>query len=332
MKRSLLFAALCAAGMSAQAATITAMQDPGARPLLERLFENLTTAVDIDNDIRNVDYIGAIGDKVDEPVQAGLFENLVIRGAQSTQLTLARGIVLTSGSATSVPTTNTSSGYSWVAFTGGSNDIENITAGSPASGGRHSGELPSHDQNELSFHLAVPTGVTGISARFVYASEEYPEFAGTSFADGFAFLVGGTNYAILPDGTPVSLMRDDSNIHFMPNGENGAAGAPLIVDLEYDGFTRILDIVAPLRGGTEEEFTIVISDTGDEIYDSAVFLSAFSFITGDNPIPTTQLGVKLSDDDYVEFDDDVAPVPVPASLPLLMSGLGMLLLRRRTRA
>ena len=135
--------ALSVAATAAQAVTLRPMLDPGAQPLLERLFENLTTSVDLDNDIRNIDYIGVTDAGVS---QGGLFENLVIRGAQSTQLTFARGIVLTSGTVENLPTTNTSPSFSTVTHTGGSNDIENITAGSPASGGRHSGELPSHDQ------------------------------------------------------------------------------------------------------------------------------------------------------------------------------------------
>lgn len=321
MKKLLTAAGLVLLASSATALDITPMTDPTGRAMLDRLFSG--TGLDLDTALEQSDYTGLteIGN-----TQGALFSNLLLRGAQSTSASIPSGIMLTSGIVNLLPTTNTSTSFSGITDTGGSNDIEDMTTGSPASGGRHSNQLRSFDQNELRFRVSLPAGVSGVAARFVYASDEFPEFAGTMFADGFVFLVNDVNYARIDNVTPVSLMKQEDVIHFMTNGESGQPGAPPIVDLEFDGLTRVLDLVAPVTAGVNE-FTIVVSDTGDQIYDSAVFLSGLSFIMG-GPLASTEIGVKLSDDDYLEFDETSA-VPVPASLPLACSAVAFLAMRRR---
>jgi hypothetical protein len=135
---------------------------------------------------------------------------------------------------------------------------------------------------------------------FVYASEEFPEWSGTQFADGFVFFVDNINYAALADGRPVSLLRQEDNIHFMTNGDPVDPTVPAVAELEYDGLTRVLELTAPLTAGVRNHITIAVGDTGDEIYDSAVFLSSLRFLAGTTPLPVADLGVKVrhkSEDD-----------------------------------
>jgi hypothetical protein len=271
------------------------------------------------------DHLNYVGATDAGNAQAGLFSNLVIQGDLGTQQILSGGIMLTSGFVTNLPTSNTAGYYGSDTGTGGSNIIDKIGVDlakslDPSASGKG---YNSGNSNELTFRFEAPTGASGVFARFVYASDEFPEWAGSQFADGFAFVINGVNYATLPDGTPVSLISQESNIHFMPNGENALEGAVSIVDLEYDGFTRVLEIRAPIVAG-ENEITVVVADTGDEVYDSAVFLSGLSLLT--EPVPGTDYGIKLSDDDFVEYEihhSSPAPVPEPETWGLMLAGLAL---------
>ena len=94
------------------AISITGSFDPTGAPLLTRLLAGSGIAL---GDISNLEYIGnTIGF-----AQAGLFDPLTLRGDKGTSLTLGSGIVLSSGSVSNLPTTNTQGSYSNVTNTGG---------------------------------------------------------------------------------------------------------------------------------------------------------------------------------------------------------------------
>ena len=192
--------------------------------------------------------------------------------------------MLSSGSVTNLPTSNTADSYSTVTNTGGNNYFRDFPAQTGTS--RHGGRLDERDENALVFDFDAPANATALRAQFVYASEEFPEWSGTGFADGFAFFVDGVNYAKLPDGRPVSLLRHEDNIHFMTNGDAFDPAVPHVAALEYDGVTRVLTLTAALNPGHRNSIVIVVADTGDEIYDSAVFLSSLELMTGALPDPT----------------------------------------------
>ncbi len=268
-------------------AAITGMFDATGTPLLERLIDGTDVSIS-EIDPTSFEYIGAVDDG---QAQAGLFDELVIFGQNDTSLTLGPGVVLSSGFVTGLPETNTGGGYSNITNTGGNNYFRDFPAQTGSS--RHGGRLDENDENSLVFDLDVPNDVQGVTLEFVYASEEFPEWSGTQFADGFVFLVDGVNYATLPDGRPVSLLRQEDNIHFMTNGDAFDSSIPTVANIEYDGLTRVLQLTAPLSAGDRNTITIAVGDTGDEIYDSAVFLSRFQFIYGDVPLPGGETGVKV---------------------------------------
>lgn len=285
---------------------IVGVFDPTGAPIMTRLFEN--SGVDVSAaDPSRWNYIGFTA----EFAQAGLFDTLTIRGDAGTSLTLGPGIVLSSGSVTQLPASNTVGWYSWVTNTGGNNHFRDFPAQTGTS--RHGGRLDERDENSMTFDLDVPEGIQGLRAEFVYASEEFPEWSGTQYADGFAFFVDDVNYARLPDGRPVSLLRQDDNIHFMANGDSFDTSIPGVCDLEYDGVTRVLELTAPLTPGQRNTITIVVADTGDEIYDSAVFLTGFVFIEGDSPIPPEDCSVRVrhrsaDDDEFIEIGSLAPPL------------------------
>lgn len=129
--------------------------------------------------------------------------------------------------------------------------------------------------------------------RYSFASEEYPEFACTSFNDVFGFFIQGPGYPVFTNiakvpGTnlPVSI----NNIH--PNNPNafppcGPFNVQYYNDNEdnmiqpvYDGFTDVFTALAVVTPCQPYTIKLAIADVGDSAYDSGVFLEAKSFGTG----------------------------------------------------
>jgi len=167
--------------------------------------------------------------------------------------------------------------------------------------------------------------------RYIFASEEYPEFVCSQFNDLFGFFIKGPgiqgdsiylgtsmegfqNMAQIPDSKlPVTINTVNSglsgtnginpNCQFSPQGisaykanENLSSG--LFQQLAFDGLTKSLTAKAKVQPCEVYSLVLVISDVGDRIYDSGVFLENGSMVSGkfeaklSNPDP--QLGDTLT--------------------------------------
>jgi hypothetical protein len=291
-KQGLSLVAACLLGTSAHALTVTDTND-GAT-LVNAL---LAGASGITVDASSINVIG-LGN------QSGTYTGFSFAGngtAAAPALNLGDGIVMTSGLA-NVANSNTSSGFSTSTGTGASSTIDAITG------------LDSEDQNRLTFKFTAGAGVASIAMNFIYASEEFPEFAGSEFADGFAFVVDGVNYAKFSDGSVVSLLSLASNANLFDNASS-------VYGIEYDGLTPVLQVTGLLDASkTEHTVEIVIADTGDSILNSAVYLSS--------------LKGSSSDDGGIITPPPPPPIPEPETYALMLGGLalvGAAVRRRRQR-
>lgn len=173
----------------------------------------------------------------------------------------------------------------------------------------------------------VPSGDT-ISFRYVFASEEYPEFVNAGFNDAFGFFLSGpgitgpysnssVNIALVPGtSTPVTIdnVSPSTNSAYYVNNLNGVAYGTAI---QYDGTTVVLTANASVQCGQTYHIKLAICNISDTGWDSGVFLEADSFsseavdiavatVTGDTTVienctgaqfifsrPQTQLGDTL---------------------------------------
>jgi gliding motility-associated-like protein len=121
-----------------------------------------------------------------------------------------------------------------------------------------------------------------LTVRFVFGSEEYPEFVNASFNDAFGFFISGpgpapgctpgfynnTNVATLPNNTtPVSIdnVNAGNNAAYYVDNTGGAT-------IQYDGFTTVLTRTINVCPCQTYHWKFAIADAGDCIYDSGVFL------------------------------------------------------------
>ncbi len=151
-----------------------------------------------------------------------------------------------------------------------------------------------------------------LTFRYVFASEEYPEYSCSEFNDAFGFFITGPNpqggmyqsenLAIIP-GTniPVSVENihpafeskdcKESNAQYYnanPIGSN---------TMTYDGYLDVFTVSAKVVPCNTYKIKMVIADVGDELYDSAVFLDSKSFSTDvvDAEIITPSLDRTISE-------------------------------------
>jgi gliding motility-associated-like protein len=142
-----------------------------------------------------------------------------------------------------------------------------------------------------------------VAFRYVFASEEYCEFVGSIYNDVFGFFISGPgingsfangakNVAILPgtsDFVTINSVNYQDNAHLYVHNELSTDA--IICDLpapsgtyhpfiEYDGFTTRLTAVLRLIPCETYHIRLVVSDVGDNYFDSAVFLEAESFNLG----------------------------------------------------
>jgi hypothetical protein len=116
----------------------------------------------------------------------------------------------------------------------------------------------------------VPTGST-LHVKYVFASEEYPEFVGSAFNDVMAVFVNGVNCATVPGtGEPVSVntVNAGKNSQYYVDNSAGAAG----YNTSMDGLTVPLTCSVAVKPGVATTVKIAVADTSDHIYDSAVAL------------------------------------------------------------
>ncbi|MDU8912150.1 choice-of-anchor L domain-containing protein [Aestuariicoccus sp. MJ-SS9] len=111
-------------------------------------------------------------------------------------------------------------------------------------------------------------GQETLALNVFFGSDEYPEFADSSFVDIAAVYVNGQNYALFNNDPeqPLSIVGESINTpgNFFSNGND-------TFDTEYDGISALLTVLAPVVEGTNT-VTIGIADTGDSIYDSGLWV------------------------------------------------------------
>ncbi|MFJ7218886.1 choice-of-anchor L domain-containing protein [Amycolatopsis sp. NPDC098790] len=116
----------------------------------------------------------------------------------------------------------------------------------------------------------VPTGTT-LHVRYVFASEEYPEFVGSAYNDVMAVWVNGTNCATVPgtnDPVSVNTVNDKTNSTYYVDNSTGAAG----YSTSMDGLTTPLTCSVPVTPGQPVTVRISVADSSDGVLDSAVAL------------------------------------------------------------
>ncbi len=116
----------------------------------------------------------------------------------------------------------------------------------------------------------VPQGST-LHVRYVFASEEYPEYVNSSYNDVMAVRVDGKNCALVPGTTrPVSVntINAGENTAYYVDNSDGAAGYAT----SMDGLTKPLTCSVPVTPGQEVTVQIAVADSADYVYDSAIAL------------------------------------------------------------
>ena len=191
----------------------------------------------------------------------------------TTNLGLTNGVLLTTGDATMAigPNNSVSAGF----CNNTSSSDPQLVAIEPAA---------TYDLCVLEFDI-IPE-CTQLTVRFVFGSEEYPEFVNASFNDAFGFFISGpgptpsctpnfynnTNVATLPNNTtPVSIdnVNAGNNAAYYVDNTGGAT-------IQYDGFTTVLTRTINLCPCQTYHWKFAIADAGDCIYDSGVFLDFLS--------------------------------------------------------
>jgi len=126
-----------------------------------------------------------------------------------------------------------------------------------------------------------------IRFRYVFASEEYPEYACSSFNDVFGFFLEGPGYPV-----PVNIARIPgtnlpvtiNNVHPAngpgcppQNGQFYHNNTGTTLQPVYDGLLDVFVAEAAVQACGIYTMTLAIADVSDGVYDSAVFLEAKSF-------------------------------------------------------
>jgi len=199
-----------------------------------------------------------------------------------TNIGLSKGIILASGDVNNANGPNDQGGAGNATNTGTDIDLENLIPG-----------YTINDAAVLEFDF-VPLADT-IRFRYVFGSEEYPEFVSSSFNDVFGFFVDGPNptggfyvkenIALIP-GTTLPVTIDNVNNvtpsfpQYYIDNTNGAT-------IQYDGFTVVLTATVVVIPCQTYHLKLAIADAGDQILDSGVFLEANSFSSNAIIVNTT---------------------------------------------
>ena len=227
-------------------------------------------------------------------LQTGTFDT----GVTGASLAIDSGILLTTMDINEAFTTNNDPGTS--------NNFPTIASDSDLVA---IDSLATYDTVVLEFDITLDANTRLLLVNYQFASEEYNEYVGTKFNDAFGFFISGgdlnqtyniarvvnpqiftnvNNLASFPpvtvnnvnNGTPGSWLPADpatippdyTNAQYFIDNEDGSAA-----DVEFDGLTVGLNATLDnLTPGMTYHFKMALADTGDNKYDSGVFVNSIN--------------------------------------------------------
>lgn len=139
-----------------------------------------------------------------------------------------------------------------------------------------------------------------VKLKYVFASEEYPEWVHTGYNDAFAFLLSGPgiegvkNLALVPeskDFVSINTINSDDNSQFYIDNN-------FYSNVAFDGYTIPLKAVHKVIPGETYHLKVVVADVNDRYYDSGVFLESGSFNNTEN-----EYVIYKKDDGYRDCED-----------------------------
>ena len=196
-----------------------------------------------------------------------------------TNLNMATGVLLTSGTVANAAMNNNDPGASACNGAAGDPEVEGVA------------NETTYDACILEFDI-VPT-CSQITFSYIFASEEYPEYVNQEFSDAMVIsisgpgFVGQQNIALVPGNPiPVGIQTVNSG-SFSQYYVNNAGGATI----QYDGFTVPMTATANVTICQSYHVKIAVADAADCIFDSGVFIAENSMDCGANNSITTDATV-----------------------------------------
>lgn len=211
-----------------------------------------------------------------DPGAYGSFSN-----GLTTNLGVSNGLIMTSGQASLAAGPNNATSDGWCVGTSFSDP--QLTSLDPQA-----------NEDVCIITISVIPQCSQLTIRFVFGSEEYPEFVSSGFNDAFGFFVSGPNplggnynnfnLATIPGGGQASIdnVNPTTNAAYYVNNTGGTT-------IEYDGFTTVLTPTINVTPCQVYTFKLAIADAGDCAYDSGVFIdllsctNAFTLTTSSTP-------------------------------------------------
>lgn len=264
----------------------------------EKLVKNVLLG---GNDVKvgNIQYRG-------DTAARGYFEQ-----SSSSLFRIGKGLILSTGLASSAAGPNSTSHKSELLFTRGDLDLEELCSEN------------TYDAAVLEFDF-VPTS-NKVSFQYIFASEEYLEFTGSKFNDVFGFFISGSaikgqkNMAVVPRSDEIvsinSINQFKNTDYFINNNAwqiNGKMKSEMTLGMldkdllqttEFDGMTIVLTAETNVIPFKKYHFKIAIADVSDRKYNSAVFLKGGSFkIIEDTTASEEFLAYMDVDKDKIDLD------------------------------
>ena len=251
--------------------------------------------------------------------------------AGNSSIGIGSGIVLSTGFINTIHGPNDSTGTSGGEITNlGDADLDAFSPGTT-----------SYDACILEFDMKVLSD--SVEFKYVFGSEEYPEYVCSAFNDVFGFFISGPNIAtqniaLIPGtGLPVAINTVNPGVagansggglctslaystYYVDNGDGTTA--PQNVNpyyIQYDGLTKVLTAkIKGLAPCDTYHLKLAIQDFGDWVYDSGVFLEA-------NSLTSNSIAIDSVATDVPDISDAVegcvnGTVRLHLSTPLNING------------
>ena len=231
---------------------------------------------------------------------------------------LRRGLLLTTGRSLSADGLG-------MDFSSDDNDFDLLD---PDLGGQTTGPMFDLTRYRITFRASADS----IRFRYVFASEEYPEFACSAFNDVFGFFLQGPGYPVAVNiarvpGTnlPVTI----NNVHPANgpgcaalhaqyyNNNNNSVQQPV-----YDGLLDVFIAEAAVQPCGIYTMTLALADVSDGAYDSGVFLEAKSFGSAASVVASFEPGSAVLPENALADTVHIRFMDLPAALLPMTVTLG----------